>query len=235
LLSQAGADGPVAQLAAATSPAHEYEESATSLFRRTPYVRAEIAFYGPARTAVRVTPAPGRWPDAEADDRLTLATGLAAVAGHKSPDTRWPAFRTAMVELAKGINQAPSGPLPGDILSLDELGATSDLVIVEWQGEGRALVEAELVRARAAVLPRLGAHPDEAGPFREIAALALILAEAEDADSHQRLRLALAVEGLIFWFRDSDRRAPPHNALAFALNHVDVRLHERSEGIHPEF
>jgi hypothetical protein len=184
---------------------------------------------------VRHHPASGRWPGDEADDRLTIAAGLAAIAGHKSPDTRWPAFRTALVELAKGINQAAEGPLPGDLLSLDELGASGELVIVDWQGEGRARVEVELVKARAAVVPVLSASPDEAGPFREVAALALILADAEDADAHQRLRLALAVEGIIFWFRDSDRRAPPRNALAFALNHVDVRLKERSEGVHPEF
>ncbi len=108
-------------------------------------------------------------------------------------------------------------------------------MVVEWQGDGRALVEAQLVEARAALVPRLGRSPDEAGPFREIAALALVLALAEEADAHERLRLALGVEGIVFWFRDSDRRAPPHNALAFALNHVDARLHETSEGVHPEF
>lgn len=216
-------------------PGDHAKESATPLFRRTPYLRAEIAFYGPLRTAVRLHPAPGRWPAEEADDRLAIATGLAGIAAHKSPDTRWPAFRTALVELAKGINHAPPGPLPGDLLSLDELGAAGDLVIVDWQGAGRARVEVELVKARAAVVPALSAAPDEAGPFREVAALALILSEAEEADAHERLRLALAVEGLIFWFRDSDRRAPPRNALVFALNHVDVRLKERAEGVHPEF
>lgn len=235
MLSQAGPRRRVAQLAEARCPGDLEKEPATPLFRRTPYLRAEIAFYGPLRTAVRLHPAPGRWPANEADDRLTISAGLAAIAGHKSPDTRWSAFRTALVELAKGINHASAGPLPGDLLSLDELGAAGDLVVVEWQGEGRALVEADLVKARAAIVPTLRRSPDEAGPFREVAALALILSQAEDADAHERLRLALAVEGIIFWFRDSDRRAPPHNALAFALNHVEVRLRERSEGIHPEF
>lgn len=196
---------------------------------------AEVAFYGPVRTAVRVHPAPGRWPEHEADDRLMIAAGLLAVAAHKAPESRWPAFRTAMVELAKGINQAAPGPLPGDLLSLDELGAHGDLVVVEWQGEGRALVEAQLVQARAAIVPALGRHPEEAGPFREIASLALVMSQAEAGDADLRLRLALAVEGVVFWFRDSDRRAPPRNALAFALNHVDVRINERTEWDHPEF
>ena len=198
-------------------------------------MRAEVAFYGPVRTAVRVHPGPGRWPEHEAEDRLTVAAGLVAVAAHKAPENRWPPFRTALVELAKGINQAGPGPLPGDLLSLDEMGARGDLVVVDWQGEGRALVEAELIKARAAVVPALGRHPDEAGPFREIAALALVMSQAEEGDADLRLRLALALEGVIFWFRDSDRRAPPRNALAFALNHVDVRLHERSDWDHPEF
>ncbi len=86
------------------------------------------------------------------------------------------------------------------------------------------------------MVPRLGAHPGEAGPFREIASLALILAEAEHADRDQRLRLALGMEGILFWFRDSDRRAPPRNALAFALAHARrCASHERGQGTHPEY
>ena len=84
-------------------------------------------------------------------------------------------------------------------------------------------------------MPHLAASPDEAGPFREIATFALALAMAEDADEHERTRLALGLEGVVFWFRDSDRRAPPRNALAFALNHVDARLEEKTRGMHPEF
>jgi hypothetical protein len=32
------------------------------------------------------------------------------------------------------------------------------------------------------------------------------------------------VEGVVAWFRESDRRAPPRNALAFALDHARGRL-----------
>lgn len=196
---------------------------------------AEIVFYGPVRTAVRVTPGHGRGPEHEADDRLALVIGLASLAANKAPDNRWPALRTSMVALAKGINQAAPGPLPGDLVPLDELGAQGDLVVVEWQGEGRARVEAQLIKARAAQVPHLAKTPDEAGPFREIATLALAMAMAEDAPAHERTRLALGLEGVVFWFRDSDRRAPPRNALAFALNHVEVRLKERAGDMHPEF
>lgn len=196
---------------------------------------AEIIFYGPLRTAVRVTPGPGRGPEHEADDRLGIVVGLAALAANKAPENRWPALRTSMVDLAKGINQAPPGPLPEDLVSLDEFGAQGDLLVVDWQGEGRASVEVQLTKARAAIVPYLARTPDEAGPFREISVLALALAMAEDAPAHERTRLALGLEGVVFWFRDSDRRAPPRNALAFALNHVEVRLKEKAGDMHPEF
>ena len=195
----------------------------------------EILFYGPLRTAVRTHPAAGRGPKEQADDRLALVISLAALAANKAPDNRWPPLREAMVDLAKGINQAPPGPLPEDLVPLDQLGARGDLLVVDWQGEGRARVEVQVVKARAAIVPHLAATPDEAGPFREIAALALALAMAEEADAHERTRIALGLEGVVFWFRDSDRRAPPRNALAFALNHVEVRLEEKAGDVHPEF
>ncbi len=184
---------------------------------------------------MRLHPAAGRTPGQQADDRLSLAISMAALASNKAPDNRWPPLREAMVDLAKGINQSPPGPLPEDLVSLDQLGAHGDLLVVDWQGEGRARVEVQLVKARAAIVPHLASTPDEAGPFREIAALALALAMAEDADTHERTRIALGLEGIVFWFRDSDRRAPPRNALAFALNHVEVRLEQKTADEHPEF
>ena len=184
---------------------------------------------------MRLRPVDDRAPEHDADDRLGIVVGMAALAANKAPDSRWPALRTAIVELAKGINQSPSGPLPEDLVSLDEFGAPGELAVVEWQGEGRARVEVQLIKARAALVPYLAATPDEAGPFREIAVLALGLAMAEVASAHERTRLALGLEGIVFWFRDSDRRAPPRNALAFALNHVEVRLEETTRDAHPEF
>ena len=62
--------------------------------------------------------------------------------------------------------------------------------------------------------------------MKEIAALALLVALAADAGPDDRLALALGIEGLLSWFRESDRGFPSRNALAFALAHADGRLRE---------
>ena len=84
-------------------------------------------------------------------------------------------------------------------------------------------MEVQLLESHAGPVPRLADRPQESGPFAEVAALALMIALAVDREE-DRLPLALGAEGVIAWFRESDRRAAPRNALAFALAHADERL-----------
>jgi hypothetical protein len=172
---------------------------------------------------VRLDPAPGRWPEHEPADRLGLGIGLAALVAGTSPHARWPAFREALVALARRLATAPSGPLPADLADLRGLGAPGDLRVVPWEGEGRARVQVRLHESVGGPVPVMGERPKEGGPFAEIAALALLIALSVDREA-DRLPLALGVEGLVTWFRDSDRRAAPRHALAFALAHADERL-----------
>jgi hypothetical protein len=198
-------------------------EAVTPLFRRTPAAAAEVAIHGPTRAAVMLHPAPGRWPAHEPADRLGLGVGLAALAAGTSSDARWLPFRDALAVLAARLATAEPGPLEGDLVDLRPLGAPGGLAVVPWEGPGRARVEVQLLESHAGPVPRLADRPQESGPFAEVAALALMIALAVDREE-DRLPLALGAEGVIAWFRESDRRAAPRNALAFALAHADERL-----------
>jgi hypothetical protein len=193
------------------------------LFRRSPVAAAEVAIHGPRRAAVMLHPAPGRWPEHEPADRLGLGVGLVALAAGTSADARWLPFRDALAALAHRLAGAASGPLPGDLVDLRPLGGTGGLAVVPWEGPGRARVEVHLLETRGGLVPLLADRPEESGPFAEVAALALLIALAVDREE-DRLPLALGAEGVIAWFRESDRRAAPRNALAFALAHADERL-----------
>jgi len=184
-----------------------------------------VAFHGPSRVAVMLHPAPGRWPAHEPADRLALGVGLAALAAGSAPEARWPAYREALTVLAARLAAAPAGALPGDLVDLRPLGGPGDLRVVPWEGPGRARVEAQLLDAPGGPVPRFGDRPKESGPFAEVAALALLIALAGDQEE-DRLPLALGAEGVMAWFRESDRRAAPRNALAFALAHADGRLRQ---------
>jgi hypothetical protein len=193
------------------------------LFTRTPVAAAEVAIHGPARAAVMLHPSPGRWPAEEPGDRLALGVGLMALAAAAGSDSRWLAFRDVLAGAASRLAAAPAGPLPGDLADVRPLGGPGPLAVVPWEGPGRARVEVQLLASRGGLVPVLSDRPAAAGPFAEVAALALLIALAADREG-DRLPLALGAEGVIAWFRESDRRAAPRNALAFALAHSDERL-----------
>jgi hypothetical protein len=194
------------------------------LFDRAPLVRGEVAFYGPRRAAAMLHPGQGRWPEHEAVDRLALGVGAAALGAFSSSERRWAAYRDALARAATEIAAAGEGPLPGDLVPLEGLGVPGMLAVVPWEGPGRARLVVELLGARGGVVPKVAEAPGTSGPAREIAALTLLVALAADAGAEGRLALALGVEGVVAWFRESDRRAPPRNALAFALDHARGRL-----------
>lgn len=184
-----------------------------------------MALYGPARAAVMLHAAAGRWPEQESADRLALGLGLVALASSGTTQPRWEPFRAALVRLATRIAAADDGPLPGDLAPLEGFGVPGDLAVVAWEGPGRARVEAHLLDTRGGLVPRLADRPEEAGPHLQIAALALLLALAADARP-DRLTLALGIEGVLAWYRESDRMAAPRKALIFALAHAEDRLRE---------
>lgn len=197
-------------------------------------MRAEVALHAPRRAAALLHPADGRWPDHEADDRLAVGLGAACLGIHRLPEAAWARDRAALAILATGVAAAGSGPLPGTLVPLDDFGLGGALEVVPWAGPGRETVECELLASRGGLVPRYSREPESIGPAKEIAALALLVALAADAGPRERLRLALGIEGLLGWFRESDRLAAPRNALAYALVHADERLRYRDPDPTPE-
>ena len=204
-----------------------------ALFDRTPLVRAEAALYAPRRAAAMLHPAPGRWPGHERADRLALGIGAAALGAYQSSEGRWTAYREALTRASTGIADAGPEPLPGGLVVLDGLGVPGELAVVPWQGPGQARFHVDLLASRVGLVPRISEASQVAGPVQEIGALTLVIALAVDADAEGRLELALGIEGVVSWFRDSDRRAPPRNALAFALAHARGRLAETGGTLPP--
>ena len=205
--------------------------AATPLLQPYPDRPRRDRLHGPRRTAVRLHPAPGRWPAHETDDRLALALGLVALAVHELPGALAGLPHRRSWSLATGIAAADGalagrpgvarrprrGGRPGG-RPLGGAGARA--------GRGRPPQDAR------GLVPRLADHPDESGPFREVAALALLVALAAErrprppaprARRRGRPRLVPRV-------RPARR---PRNALAFALNHVDVRLTARRAAAPP--
>jgi hypothetical protein len=181
---------------------------------------------------VLLHPSPGRWPEHETADRLALGLGLVTLAAHGTAEPRWEAFRTILARFAARIATVEPGPLPGDLVPMEALGVPGALAVVAWEGPGRARVEEHLLSTRAGLVPRFGERPEEAGPHAEVAALALLVALAAD-DDPDRLTLALGIEGVLAWYRESDRLSPPRNALGFALAHAQARLAESGRALPP--
>jgi hypothetical protein len=151
---------------------------------------------------------------------------MAALAAHRAAEPRWEAYRDALAQVAQGVARVGEGPLPGDLVPLDRLGVGGFLAVVPWEGAGRERVEMELLHAGGGLTPRLSHAPASAGPAKEIAALALVVALAADGDADARLALALGLEGVLVWFRQTDRLSPSRDVLRFALAHADSRLRE---------
>jgi len=171
-------------------------------------------------------PDEGRWPVHEAADRLALGVGAAALAARRLPDARWQAYRKTLARLATAVAGAGDEALPGDLVPLDRLGVGAFLAVVAWEGPGAGGVEVELLEAAGGLVPRLSDARGGPGPVKEIAALALVVALAADGDADARLALGLGVEGVLAWFRETDRLSPSRDVLRFALSHAADRLRE---------
>lgn len=195
-------------------------------------MRAEVALHGPRTAAVMLHPPPGRWPARERADRLALALGGAALGARYARPSRWEPYRDQLAALATGVAAAGDGPVPGGLVRLDALGPVGPLEVVPWQGPGRLAVDLVVVDAAGGPSPRLPERPADPGPALEVAVLALLLATAVDVDE-DRLALAFGIEGMLGWYRDSDRLAAPRDALAYALGHAGARLREVGRALPP--
>lgn len=199
-----------------------------SIFSRTSrLVHARVGLYRPNRAAVLLAAADGRWPRFEPADRFAIGVGFAALAANKTTTPRWEALRELLREVATGMVAAGAGELPGDLIPLAPFELPGgNLRVVPWEDRPDTRCEAEIVQAPGGIVPRLVHEPKTAAPTVELSALATLVALAADATPDDRLLLAFGVEGMLAWYRESQRNTPPRQALAFAEAHATDRLTE---------
>lgn len=203
--------------------------------RGTPLATATVGVHSPGRAAVAITAAEGRWPTRQVADRIALAIGAAGMAAGPMQPDRWSAFQSTLVDAAGGIVRAGDGDLDADLVRLDGFAGAGILRIGGDPAGAEVTVGFELVSAMGnQAVVRLDRTSRNASPSAAaVACLAQVLALAEPSDADDRLALALAIEGLVAWYRESDRRAAPRMGLQFALVHAADRLRSAGRTVPP--
>lgn len=193
-----------------------------SLLRRTPLVRTTISFHPGGRVAVVVEPSPSRWPGREGPDRLVLPLGLAALALARSDAAIISVVRDRLHHAASAVaRKRQDEGVEGLLRATCGLELAHD---VEQPGDPRVVVQ--LVRSALGPVPTLGRARH--GSLTLVAAAGATLAAClAPMDSQVRLASALAIEGLLGWYRVADPHLqPPQQAIAYALRHAAARLSE---------
>lgn len=181
-----------------------------------------IDLYGGSHAAVEIEPAPGRWPEHEAADRISLPVGLAGLALARAEAAAAARVRARLMALGLAIAAEPGdGDDPGD-WTRTVAGAT----LVPSEGPGDPRIVVQTVRSAVGPVPTLGrALPSSLALSAAAAAAAAACLEGRSLNA--RLGAALAVEGLLGWYRLADPNLqPPQQALAYALRYAAARLEE---------
>lgn len=176
-----------------------------------------IDLYGGSHAAVEIEPAPGRWPEHEGADRISLPVALAGLALARAEAAAASRVRARLMALGLAIAAEP-----GDGWTRAVAGAT----LVPGEGPGDPRIVVQTVRSAVGPVPTLGrALPSSLALSAASAAAAAACLEGRDHNA--RLGAALAVEGLLGWYRLADPNLqPPQQALAYALHYAAARLEE---------
>jgi hypothetical protein len=187
-------------------------------------VRATVDLYGGSRATLRLEPAPSRWPEHEISDRLTAGLGLAALALARAGDSVSARVRSHVMRLAAELAEQRSDADDG---VGDWAERVAGVAIVDSEEIGRPRVELQVVSSAVGPVPTVGrASP---ASLTLAAAAGVVLAASLEGDDEDELRLAaaLALEGLLGWYREVDPHLqPPQQALAYAFRYAASRLEE---------
>jgi len=201
-----------------------------ALLRRAPLVRTTVDIYAGGRVAVDLRAALGRWPERELEDRLVVPVGLAALALARSP--------AGVIETVRARLQSAAGSVAeGDPLACDEAAwcaAVAGLELIDGGETGQPRVAAQLVRSAIGPVPTIGRASPGAQALGVAATAALAIC-SHPVDAAGRLACALALEGVLGWYRVADPHLqPPQQAVAYSLRHAAARLHEAGRVAPPE-
>ncbi len=198
------------------------------------YARLEVALPAPGSAAVRFSPRGGGSGRGEAADRLDLILGLMAWTVHRMHEDHGPAFGDAVSRLASAIADTADGMIPDDIVRAQVRGGqTTEVQLTEWpSGRGGTRVRINLERSAVGPVGILKSPPRSP----QVLGLAALVAGAWGArqeDAHGRLALALAMEGLLGWYREAHRMTPPRQAVEAGRTHAMDRLQAAGRGLPP--
>jgi hypothetical protein len=184
-----------------------------ALWEHSPLVRATIDVSPIVGASVEIAPAPGRWPEHEDGDRVTLVLGICALALARAEESLTRGHvRAVALELAAASPRDSSAAL--DALTARGLGFDAARVVFKLRRSavGSVPTLGKTMPAAAVLLPAISALTDAA---------------LGQADEDLRLCGALGLEGLLGWYGHNDPHyQPPQQGLAYAFRHLTARLGE---------
>ena len=193
-----------------------------SFARPTPIAALDVGLLPGRRATVTRR---GDTTDRDADAAIVVGL-IAFAAGRLRPD-EWVSLRDVLMRTAVAIAASTDGPLTDDIREIATSEGRRLVTVGASMQTPTARVSIDDVRTAAGLVPRRDRESSASGGAIALAAVAALVELADDADASARESLAYAVEGALNWFRESDLRAPPRDAVQFALAHQRDRLAER--------
>jgi hypothetical protein len=192
-----------------------------ALLRRTPLVQTLIDVDASGNVAVTFAPAPGRWPDREAVDRLVLPAGIAAIALSRASEAAFDIVHGQVRRAATAVATIATDDPAERVREATGLRLVPSIDVPDPR------ITVQLVRSRLGPVPTVG-RAGHASTLLAAAAGAAAGVCTAAAPAGLRLAAALLLEGLLGWYRAADPHLqPPQQAVAFALRHADARLAER--------
>jgi hypothetical protein len=184
------------------------------LRRRGTQVGATIDLYTGGRAAVEFEAPPGRWPEHEMADRLSLVVAIPAIAMNAIEDSgaEWlrERLRRIAVILSSPDSEGPGVPEP-------------EVIVVTSDGPGDLRITLRLLRSATGPSPSLGGHGVGVQSLA-LAAEAVALVGFDAAPADVRLAAALSLEGILAWFHDGTGHRPEAQAMAYALAYAVARF-----------
>lgn len=191
-------------------------------------MRTTVDLYAGGRVAVSAEPAASRWPEHEGLDRLVVPLGIVALALARSQEAVIDAVHGRLRLAARAI--ATEGEHDPQRL----VAQVSGLELTRRGEPGDPRIVVQLLRSALGPVPTVGRASPGSRSLASAAAAALgvFLAPME---SDVRLASALAIEGLLGWYRVADPHLqPPQQAIAYALRHSAARLSEEGRALPAE-
>lgn len=190
------------------------------LLRRSPLVTTTVNLLPAGRVAVSVVAAPSRWPSREGSDRLVVPLGFAALALARAEQSVFERVQSRLRHAASAVAEAASQDPERLVVEV------SGFVLDEASEPGEPRVVVHLVRSAVGPVPKPARRAP--GPVALAAAGTAVLGCClAPMGRDVRLSAALALEGLLGWYRAADPHLqPPQQAIAYALRHAGARLEE---------